>query len=113
MLTASFRRKTLLILLVALVGTPVLAAVNLKPGRPTLMQRSESGALDLLSRIWSFFGSGSKEGCHIDPSGCRPNLLPHTKAGCEIDPSGCSSPQSNPTTKAGCNIDPSGGPCLP
>lgn len=87
MLTASFRRKTLLILLVAVLLTPVLSAA----GPQTHFLRSENTvAPDFFSRIWSFLQKlQAKAGCEIDPSGCiSQNPRPQPKEGCHIDPSG-------------------------
>jgi hypothetical protein len=90
MLTASFRRKTLLILLVTVLATPVLSFGGPRAESPRLSQTAESASPDFFDRVWNFLRKvGSKEGCNIDPSGCTSqNPRPRTKAGCEIDPSG-------------------------
>jgi hypothetical protein len=90
MLTTSFRRKTLLVLLVTALVTPVLSAAAPQPESPRSVQFAESGPLDILGRVWSFLRKvGSKEGCNIDPNGCSSlKPQPQTKEGCNIDPDG-------------------------
>jgi hypothetical protein len=93
MLTASFRRKTLLILLFTFLAAPGLSTAGSKPQHFQTVKSTEWAFPGFLSRIWSFL-----------------QKVP-IKAGCEIDPSSCAAP--NPSqTKAGCGIDPSGR-CLP
>ena len=90
MLTTSFRRKTLLVLLVTALVTPVLSAAAPQPESPRSVQFAESGPLDILGRAWSFLRKvASKEGCRIDPDGCTSqNPRPQPKEGCHIDPNG-------------------------
>lgn len=88
MLTASFRRKILLILLVTVLAAPALSATGPQPKysvRPV-----EGPVLEFLSRFWSFLHKvQTKEGCGIDPDGCTlQNPRPQTREGCRIDPDG-------------------------
>jgi hypothetical protein len=93
MLSASFRRKIILFLLLAIVALPWAAAAGPRPeGVGTA--KAQAPTLDLLSRLWSFFTSvWSDTGCRIDPDGrCAPQPQEETDTGCRIDPSGgCSS----------------------
>jgi|SRR5215216_3757524 len=95
MLITSFRRKTLLLFLLATVlAAPALSAATAQPESPLLVQYTqyiEFGPLEILGRILKFLRQGGegKEGCRIDPNGCIPqNSLPLTKEGCRIDPDG-------------------------
>jgi hypothetical protein len=93
MLIASFRRKVILFLLLAIVALPWASAAGPLPEgvRPA---KAAAPALDLLSRFWSFLTSvWSDTGCMIDPSGgCAPQPQEAPDTGCHIDPSGgCSS----------------------
>lgn len=90
MLTASVRRKTLLILLVTALATPMLSAAGPQPESPRLMKTDESASLDILNRLWTLLRKlGSKEGCNIDPNGCTSQSpQPQPKEGCRIDPDG-------------------------
>lgn len=89
MLTASFRRKTLLLLLAAILATPFSLAAEPRPAKA-----AEPARFELWSRAWSFLWSfWNKEGCRIDPSGLcvsEPAQQPtsETDIGCQIDPSG-------------------------
>lgn len=94
MLTASLRRKTLLLLLVAVLLTPWASAASLQTIGPRPPHAVESHVPDFFSRIWSFLrNAGSKAGCRIDPNGLcadspAQNPPPVTKEGCRIDPDG-------------------------
>ena len=93
MLTPSFRRTILLLLLAAVLATPWASAAGPRAAESPSAQAVESAPLDLLGRVWSFLRNAwSKEGCHIDPSGlCSTGTSqppPQTKEGCNIDPSG-------------------------
>ena len=89
MLTASSRRKILLVLLFTVLVTPVLSAAGPKPESAQSAQVAEQAWPDFISRIWSFLRTvGSKEGCNIDPDGCPLQKTPQTKEGCNIDPNG-------------------------
>src|SRR4029077_15027124 len=115
MRTASVRRKTLLVLLTAILVAPWASAASLQPVSPRSVQAVGPAPLELFNRFWNFLRSvDSKEGCNIDPDGrCRSQNSGPTKAGCDIDPNGrCRSQTTPPQTKAGCNIDPNGR-CLP
>jgi hypothetical protein len=90
MLSASFRRKVILFLLLAIVAGPWASAAGLRSDdvRPA---KAAAPASDLFSRLWSFLTSvWSDTGCMIDPDGhC---IAPRTDEGCHIDPDGrCSS----------------------
>jgi hypothetical protein len=95
MASASFRRKTVLLLLVAVLAAPwISAAAQTRPASV-----SASAPLDLFSSAWRFLTRlWTKEGCRIDPNGlCVPQLaqpLPEPRAGegCRIDPSGACKP---------------------
>jgi hypothetical protein len=97
MMTKSFRRTTILLLLVAVFATPSVWAAGpraAESGRPA--QALEPTGLDLLNQLWSILRSlWSEEGCQIDPDGrcvSRPTQPPaptvQTGEGCNIDPSG-------------------------
>ena len=94
MRTASFRRKTLLLLLVAVLATPWTLAADPPRESSRLAKTAAPVPYELLRRAWSFLQSAwSKEGCHIDPSGLclsAPAQQPTTEtdSGCRIDPSG-------------------------
>jgi hypothetical protein len=119
MLTVSLRRKTVLLLLVAVLATPWASAASLQPEGPRVTQALDS--VPLFGPVWRMLqnawakagcmidpdGRCVKEGCMIDPDGrCA-------KAGCRLDPDGrCANspvqPLPPPQTKAGCRIDPDG-----
>ncbi len=97
MLTISFRRKTLFLLLALLLATPwaVSSAPIPQAEQPRAAMTAETTALDLAGRIWSFLKSTSnKIGCTADPNGiCAPvpGQNPPTqsnKIGCRVDPDG-------------------------
>jgi hypothetical protein len=94
MLTASFRRKTVLAFVFLVLGAPwALAAGPRNSVPPPEAAAFALSPPELLDRVWSLLRAAwTKEGCHIDPSG-------H-----------CSSATAEPSgqTKEGCNIDPSG-----
>jgi hypothetical protein len=97
MLTVSLRRKTLLLLLVALLITPWASAASLQHASPRVEQAVES--VPLVGHFWHLLQSvWGKAGCRIDPDG-RCADSPTDKR--PLQP------------KAGCRIDPNGGPCLP
>ena len=123
MMTRSFRRTTILLLLVAAFATPLVCAAGPRAGdSPRPMQALAPARVDLFNQIWSSLLSlWSKTGCNIDPNGLciaspvsPPLPTTQTDTGCNIDPSGrCSAsaaPQPPPTiqTDEGCNIDPNG-----
>lgn len=103
----SLHRKTVLLLLTAILAMPLAATAVPRPERPRPADAREMAPLKLLSRAWSLLWSAwTKEGCNIDPNG----RCVQTKAGCNIDPDGrC---QGNPApaleADAGCHIDPNG-----
>jgi len=96
MTTRSFRRKTILLLLVALFATPWISAAEsraIESARP--VQILEPAQFHLLNQLWNTLRSlWSKEGCQIDPNGrCLTSPSPppptlQTDEGCNIDPSG-------------------------
>ena len=94
MRTASFRRKTLLLLLVAVLATPWPLAADPPQASSRPAKTAAPAPFELLRRAWSFLQSAwSKEGCRIDPSGLclsapaqQPTL--QTDTGCAIDPGG-------------------------
>lgn len=91
---SSFRRNALLLLLTAVLATPLTAAAGPRHESLRPAKAVEPAPLDLWSRAWSFLRSvWNKEGCHIDPSGLcvsKPAQQPtsETDAGCNIDPGG-------------------------
>ena len=90
MLTASFRRKTVLILLVTFFAAFGLSASGSKPEQPQSVPL-EWAVLEFLGRIWSFLPKVQNEKeCGIaNAHGCTSqNPRPQTKAGCHIDPDG-------------------------
>jgi len=113
------RRKTVLVVLVALLLTTPWASAAPRQGRGGPVTAFGILVPDVLSQAWSFLtGLWSKEGCHIDPDGQyvpAPAPLP-TKEGCHIDPNGrCvtqTAPVSSPLTDTGCHIDPDGSRCI-
>ena len=90
MLTASFCRKTLLILLVMLLVAPGLSAAGQQPEHGQSVKLTQWASLEFFSRFLRYLQTvQAKAGCNIDPSGCTVQSPPlQTKAGCEIDPSG-------------------------
>lgn len=88
MLTASFRRKILLILLITVLAAQALSAAG--PQTEYSVKSPEEAIVDYFSRFWGFFHKvQNKEGCRIDPNGCTSqNPRPQTKEGCNIDPDG-------------------------
>lgn len=94
MVSTSFRRKTVLLLLVAVLATPWASASSpsAEPGPAKVHGRTGQ---DLLSRTLGFLASlWSKTGCRIDPNGhCLPESAP---------------PLSTPQADTGCQIDPDG-----
>lgn len=90
MLNASIRRKTLLVLLAAVLVTSWPAAAG------PIFESPRSGRvmadLHLLDRFWSLFrGAWTKAGCNIDPFGrlCPvQSPPPESEIGCGIDPDG-------------------------
>jgi hypothetical protein len=97
MRTRSFRRTTILLLLIALFATPWVFAAGpraAESARP--VQALEPARFDLLHQLWNTLQSfWSETGCNIDPSGR-----------CSTSPS--PRPQPTFTTDTGCNIDPNG-----
>jgi hypothetical protein len=89
MLTVSLRRKTLLLLLVAILFTPWASAASLQHASPQGGQAAES--VPLLGHFWHLIWG--KAGCHIDPNDRCTNSAAkkpplQTKAGCRLDPDG-------------------------
>lgn len=91
MLTVSFRRKTLLLLLAAVLAVPSASAAAPRIEVPTPDRSIHSAPLELLGRALSFLRSAwSKTGCDINPLGfcTKGTPPPQTKAGCDINPFG-------------------------
>jgi hypothetical protein len=94
MMTRSFRRTTILLLLIAVLATPCVWAAGpraAESARPA--QALAPARVDLFNQLWSTLRSlWSKTGCHIDPSGLCPVPPPpptiQTDEGCHIDPNG-------------------------
>lgn len=98
MLAASFRRKTLLLLLVTALVTPWAAsAAGPQADNPRPVHAVEQ-TVPIFGRLWSFV---AKIGCHLDPNG---RCTPQAKEGCKLDPWGRCTPQA----KIGCKLDPWG-----
>lgn len=109
MASASFRHKTVLLLLVAVLAAPWASAAAQSGPAAT----SAPASLDLFSTSWRFLTHlWSKEGCRIDPNGrCLPQSAqprPVPRTGCHIDPNGTCHSLSTPDTDTGCRIDPDG-----
>jgi hypothetical protein len=87
MLTASLRRNSFLLVLIAFLATPWAASAkpNFENPRLGLFDLADT---DLLARVRSFLGAWAKEGCHVDPDGRCIEKTPPTKEGCDIDPNG-------------------------
>lgn len=103
----SFRRKTILLLLAAMLSAPWASAAPSRSESPRPADAVEPAPLKLLSRAWMLLRSvWAKEGCGIDPFG----RCISTKEGCRIDPFGRCLSGSAPELEAdeGCNIDPFG-----
>src|SRR5947209_8771818 len=98
MMTSSFRRTTILLLLVAICATPCVWAAGPRAAESSSRQEwgLEPAGLSLLNQLWSTLRAlWGEEGCNIDPSGrCLPTPAPQppstlqTDNGCGIDPSG-------------------------
>ena len=92
----SFRRLSVLLLLVLALTAPRAMAAGQSRGmrQPEVTVRAVPA--DLLGRLWSFLANvWRNSGCYIDPSGlCAPRLatppVPTTQGdeGCYIDPNG-------------------------
>jgi hypothetical protein len=102
MLTASFRRKTLLLLLITALATPWAASAAGPQAESPRPVHAVEETSPIFGRIWKLL---AKAGCNIDPWG---RCTPQTKEGCHIDPWGRCLSQA----KEGCGIDPNGR-CLP
>jgi hypothetical protein len=90
MLTASLRRKTILLLLAAVLAAPWASVAGPRTEGDQPAQAVQPGALELLDRFWGFLrNTWNKDGCHIDPFGrCTPQPPVQTKEGCNVDPNG-------------------------
>lgn len=108
------RRKTVLIVLAALLLTAPWASAAPRHGTAGPVTAFGIGIPDVLDQAWSFLkGLWSKEGCHIDPNGrCITSSTPASSAdsGCHIDPNGQCITSATPASSAdtGCHIDPDG-----
>lgn len=108
------RRKTVLIVLVALLLTTPWASAAPRQGRSGPVTAFGIVVPDVLDQAWSFLaGLWRKEGCHIDPDGrCSTSVAPTSSAdtGCQIDPFGRCYSNAAPSGLAdsGCQIDPDG-----
>lgn len=90
---SSLRRKTVLLLLAALLAFPWASTASPRFESPRRAEAVASELLDLLARGWGFLtGVWDKAGCNIDPFGrCIPAAPPsttQTDTGCNIDPNG-------------------------
>jgi hypothetical protein len=91
MLTATFRRTLVLLLLAAILATPwALAAGPRNEHRP---RAAESISWDLLDGVWGFLQNvWSKTGCSVNPDGLCGSGTPtppvQIKSSCHIDPFG-------------------------
>jgi hypothetical protein len=97
MMTRTFRRTTILLLLVAVCATPWVwaagprAAESVRPAQALAPAR-----VDLFNQLWNTLRSlWAKSGCNIDPNGrCVSSPVPQppptiqTDEGCNIDPNG-------------------------
>jgi hypothetical protein len=94
MLTASLRRKTLLLLLAAVLAAPWASAAGPRTETAQPAQAAEFAPLDVLERLWGLLRNAwTKEGCEINPNGhCTAQPPVQTKEGCHIDPSGLCRP---------------------
>jgi hypothetical protein len=92
MMTRSFRRKTILFLLVAVLATPWVCAAGSRAAES--VRPAQAARFDLLTQLWNTVRSlWSAEGCGMDPDGrCLPQ--PQLDAGCGADPNGRCSPGS-------------------
>jgi len=104
---SSFRRTTLVLLLLTLLTAPLAAAA----GRQAQPKAGAPAPSEILSRAWSLLASlWGETGCNVDPDGrcvTRPAQVapPHLDTGCIGDPDGrCVTPQVD----TGCNGDPNG-----
>jgi len=93
MRTASLRRKTVVLLLIAVLAVPLASAAGPRNGSSGPATAAALSPLELLDHLWSFLrGAWNKEGCRIDPSGqCTTDTgqpTVQTKTGCHLDPSG-------------------------
>jgi len=120
MRTASLRRKTVVLLLIAVFAVPLASAAGPRSESSGPATAVALSPMEMLGHLWSFLrGAWSKTGCHLDPNGqcttgtSQPTV--QTKEGCHLDPSGqCTTGASQPPVqpKTGCHIDPSG-LCIP
>jgi hypothetical protein len=94
MLTASFRRKTVLLVLFVVLVAPWASATEVRSEGRQAVQAIEASPLDLLGRAWSFLRNvWAKSACSIDPDGLCPAQPPiQAKSACNIDPNGLCRP---------------------
>lgn len=94
--TASFRRTTLLLLLVAVLASPWPSAAGPRAEEPRPARAAEPAAMDFFDRVWSFLESmWSKSGCDVNPNSvCDTDTAqpPQAKEGCHINPNGGCTP---------------------
>jgi hypothetical protein len=116
MMPQTLRRKTILLLLIAVLAAAPWASAAGGPAVPGPAAVFAYAQLDLFSSAWRFLTSlWSKEGCAIDPDGrCAPGAFQQspstikTDSGCAIDPNGhCLTRPAN-QSDSGCHIDPNG-----
>lgn len=93
MIRTGLRRKTVLLLLAAVLLFPWAASAGPQTASPRGEHVSTFTFLGLLGRAWGVLtATWEKEGCHIDPSGrcipVRPETTIQTDTGCHIDPNG-------------------------
>jgi hypothetical protein len=93
MLTATLRRTTILLLLMAFLAAPWASAAGIRSESPNPERVVELTSWDFLDGVWSFLQSVlSKSGCSANPDGlCTSDTTqppPQAKTGCHIDPTG-------------------------
>ncbi len=94
MLTNSLRRKTILLVLIAVLASPWVSAAEVRLESREALKAGETAPLELLGRLWSFLRNAwSKSACSIDPSGlCPAQPSVQSKSACSIDPNGLCRP---------------------
>jgi hypothetical protein len=108
--TASFRRKTALLVLITVLAVPWVSAAEARFESREAVQAGESTPWELLGRLWSFLRNAwAKSSCNIDPNGlCTAQPIGQTKDGCNVDPNGVCTAQPPVQSKSACSIDPNG-----
>lgn len=106
MARSTFVRTVVLLVLCAVLVSPLASAAAPRPGHGPAARIGAQGVVDVVG--WfknAVVALWSKAGCEVDPFG-RCVDTPATKNGCQADPFGrC---VDAPTTKNGCGADPFG-----